>query len=279
MKYPEKNYVVGLALTSLLGACGGGGGDSFSDLETETDFGSPVSTEVSALSTLESAQRLSALASGEERLDANSPPLFFDAIDLFGENSSSSVKAQMQALSDSPHRFDNLETCLVEMTNRVEYNNCELSAEGTTVRVNGFVANAGNTVSLDLNYSTSFTGDTDLGISTNEFSITGELTDTGTAIEGRVDLNVTVGISVEDVSITTNIDSALIYDIIYEEDCVNGGEIRYGIDGSFSVRGGGTSESESFSGVARAEFGPGCNEVAVSARVDGTIGGLDLGSF
>jgi hypothetical protein len=256
----------GLLLMVCVAAACGGGGDPFGDLANETDFGSPVSDPSSgaaATNTVESATQLAALVSSG-MADENSVGFLANAysgpLEMLGPAVGNAPLARIRQALENDRANATFPDCVEVGETYVQFNDCEETDEFGSATLNGRIEFVDGTLSVDIEMTGSYSEDgAELTMS---LSIHGDITVTETSIVGRMDFNVDLRVSFDGQSGRVSMVSAVIYDVGLTDECPTSGDIKVGV--RVSVSGGG--ESETVEAVGRAEFGPACGDVTVSAR-------------
>lgn len=259
----------------VLAACGGG--DPFSGLESESDFGARVGGSgegAAATRSVTEAQTLEGMTADEQvgegsvsffanaastPLQIVSPVIFEerglgDAADLYRETVERAARGEVLVPAAG------FPDCVESAVGSVRFNDCQVMTETTTTTMNGVVEVVDGRIFTDIRVDatqTSTEGDT-LSTST---TVTGDVAVTDTRIDGRVDVRTNA--NVQGGASATQI-SAAIYQVELEEGCAVGGDLRVGVQQK--QRSGGFSRK--LRAIGRAVFGPACGDVTVYARQD-----------
>jgi len=250
------------------GACGGGG-DPFASLADEQDFGDPISnvgSETAAAEAVTAAQSLVGLTE-LDTVDASSLDFLgnsFDSIGaILGPVTTTTSFAAPEGMFGGKGAFaSSFDECVVVGENEVVFNDCIFGEQGFEGGVSGFIRVDAGRLTVDLSASAS--GSEEGASFSFGFGFTADVTVTATSLVGRIDATVTARVSSGGQSASASGSAAVIYNVVLEDDCAVGGDIKVGMEASVNAPG----ESESFRAVGQATFGPACNEVSVTARLD-----------
>jgi hypothetical protein len=257
----------------LAAACGG---DPFSSLEEEGDFG-PQRTDVgSAAGATQAVHGALGLAGivGASEVDASSvgamgqlssialqivSEALFDFEDLGWPVKEESALADLRLAAAWGAHWAEFPDCVEQGDAEVRFRDCELIVGDTTTSMSGVIEVAGDRLLADIDIDTTVRFD-DRSQQMSS-SIAADLRISDAHIEGRVDTVTTASFSGVGSARQT---SATIYAVELEDGCATGGELRVGVEQRASAGG----ESQTLRAIGRAEFGPECGEVRVYARLD-----------
>ena len=259
-----------LASGFLAAACGG---DPFSGLQDEDDFGperTDVGAESGAAQAVQGAVGFGGLVGASEvdegavgavgQLSAAALPIvsdaFFDEADL-GSFQPRAVAASASTIGDA--RWAEFPDCVEQDGDVLRFRDCEVAAGNAITTMDGVIEVEGDRLvaDIDMDATVDF-DDTTQQTSTQLFV---DLLVDETRIEGRVDSDTSATIAGAGSARQA---SVLIYDIELEGGCATGGELRAGVE----QRASGGGHSQTLRAIGRAVFGPECGDVVVRARLD-----------
>ena len=259
-----------LASGFLASACGG---DPFSGLQDEDDFGperSDVGAESGATQAVQGAVGMGGLVDASEvdesavgavgQLSAAALPIVSDA--FFDEAELRSPQTRAVATSASrigDARWAEFPECVEQDGDVLRFRDCEVAAGNATTTMDGVIEIEGDRLVADLDIDATVDFDDMTQESSTQLFV--DLLLDETRIEGRVESDTSATIPGAGSARQT---SVLIYDIELEGGCATGGELRAGVE----QRASGGGHSQTLRAIGRAVFGPECGDVSVYARLD-----------
>jgi hypothetical protein len=250
----------------LAAACGG---DAFSGLESEEDFGPEradgagatggtlaVSGVVGLAGLVDAAEVDASAVGAVGQLSAAALQIVADALFDSAQSMPAEDPARSQAWAGS---FATFPDCVEQDDTSIRFRDCEVVAGESTTRMSGLIEVEGQRLvaELDIDATIEFDGTTH----TTSTRISADLRVTETRIEGRLDSDTSASVpGAGSASQTT----ATIFDVELEDGCATGGEVRAGVEQRASAGG----QSQTLRAIGRVEFGPECGDVKVYARAD-----------
>jgi hypothetical protein len=243
-----RSILSGVAITALVGACGGDDGPSYDDPATTNP--ASATSAVTAVSGVNDA-----FASGNGTAAMGAIVQLSSAAQLMVQPDYS-----QSALGRSPfptqHELESM------ITHREATGTCECTADSchfvdcseSGITINGDISKSGDTYTWDL--SITIEGDATLSL---DWNMSGEITVTPTLIDGRLSTDGHGTIDYEGTHGEYDYDIDVAYNAIGLSDCgPSSGSIEALVAYSVDVSGPNGSASEDFSGRGTVSFGAGC---------------------